>query len=976
MRLDVLGPLAVTAGEGPVVIGGTVRRRLLSVLALERNRTVPADRLIELVWGEDVPETAANTLQVHVAALRRALGGVGELELPGSARIRTDGSAYRLVTRPGEVDADDFDAGVAAARRWAGLDRPRAIGHLDGALVLWRGDVLADVALPADLLPDVAGLEARRDAAIDLRLRLRLAGGDPRAVLPDLEALVAADGMNESWVGLLMVALYRAGRQAEALGVFQAARRRLVDDLGLDPSPELRRLELAILRQDPDLATDVALGIVPEPTGLGPRPGHEDRLPAELTTFVGREAELAEVEKLLEGGARLVTVVGVGGVGKSRLALQAARAAQPRFRDAAAWVDLGGATAAEPVAEGIAMALGIRDQLEPPFVEALPAAMREQDVLLVLDNCEQATAAVGRVLEPLLSAVAGVSVIATSREPLGLAAERLLPLDGLSLPATDTEDPGAIRASDAVALLLDRGRAASPRRDVRDDDLADIVAIARRLDGLPLAIEMAAAGLRSASPAELAERLATPAATLGLAGSTSLDRHRTLRAAFDSSVGRLEPEEAAVFRRLAAFVSPATVAALAAVCGHGIGDVPAVVSSLVDRSLVVAVAAGRATRYGLLVPVRAYAAELLDAAGERDATLARHLAWATEVARFEYIRRIPDEAGAIRAITAELDELRAALARSIGGAASGSGDAPIPGLRGAGQELAGLLGWFWMNTGRIPEGRPLGEAALPGSTGSSRARLLRGLGYMATYSGEPARGAELLRECLALYREVDEPADHALAYSALGWAYLWPGENELALDAFERGAEQADRIREPRLRATLQAVLLGDVAQTYVAMHDIVRARGLGARILREAGPGDLRTLHFGHHFLGDCALLEHDPATAAAMYAQSLELAITLDDPVEVCVELQGLAMAQAGLGRHADALRLDAATEAWLGRMGVEIQIPFWRELRAEWIGPARASLGSPGEPDGTPLGAAEAVALARSLPTTAPETGSGVG
>ncbi|HEX8026608.1 MAG TPA: hypothetical protein VF484_10410, partial [Candidatus Limnocylindrales bacterium] len=515
--------------------------------------------------------------------------------------------------------------------------------------------------------------------------------------------------------------------------------------------------------------------------------------------------------------------------------------------------------------------------------------------------------------------------------------------------------------SDAVALLLERARAASPRRAVSDTDLDAALAIVRRLDGLPLAIEMAAAWLRSSSVVELAARLAAPAGTLELSGSTTGERHRTLRTAFDSSIQRLEADELALFRRLAVFAGPVPAAAIAAVSGRTPQEVARVVASLVDRSLVAPVATGAATRYGLLVPVRELAAELLAASGEEGDTRRRHLAWLTELARFEYARRITDEAASIRALTGVLDDLRAALASSMD---TRPGRHPIPELRAAGQELAGWIGWFWLNSGRIAEGRPLYEAALAGSTGPTRARILRGLGYMATYTGEPALGVELLRECVAIWHELDEPLDHALAFSALGWAYLWPGHNELALAAFERGAEQADRIRDPALRAPMQGVLLGDMAQTLVAMRDIRRGRELGARILREAAPGDLRTLHFGHHFLGDCALLEHDPATAAAMYAQSLELAVTLDDPVETCVELEGVAMAQAGLGRTLDALRIFDATEAWLDRMGVQIQVPFWKELKAEWIGPARASLGSAGEPDGTPLGAAAAVALARSL------------
>jgi predicted ATPase/DNA-binding SARP family transcriptional activator len=963
MHLSILGPLAVESDGRPADVGGAVRRRLLAILALGRNRAIPAERLIDLVWGDDPPATATNTLQVHVAALRRALAADGGM--PGTARIRTDPGGYRLVTEPDEVDAETFERAVADAQTWAGLDRRRAIRQLEAALELWRGDVLADVALPADLLPEVARLEALRAAAIDLRLRLRIAAGDGRGALPELERLGTDDPTNETWVALRMVLLYRAGRQADALAAYQATRRRLADELGLEPSPELRRLELAILRQDPDLDADAALGLAP---ALAADVGAPDRLPAELTSFVGRDAELREIDAVLDGRARLVTIVGIGGAGKSRLALRAARARRSRYAHGAAWAELVAASSAEHVAEAIATAVGLRQDLEPPLAEALGPALAEHELLLVVDNCEVAVDTVAGIVERLLRASPGLTVLATSRERLGLAGERLVPLEGLALPPAGLDDTAAIRASDAVALFVDRAAAASPRRALGDADLAAVVAIARRFEGLPLAIEMAAAGLRSASPAELADRLADPRRALALSGSTTVDRHRTLRAAFESSVDRLDAAEAGLFRRLAAFAAPVTAAAIGAVCSDGADDVGATLASLVERSLVVAVPHGSSTRYGLLVPVREYADMLLEAAGERDAVAARHLAWAVALARAEYTHRIADEAGAIAALTADLEDVRLALARSVGVTAASD---QARALRAAGQELASFLGWFWPATGRIPEGRSTGQAALDGATGAIRARLLRGLGYMATYAGEPRLGMELLRDCIAIWRGLDDPLEEALAFSALGWAYLWRGQNELALDAFERGADRADRIRDQRLRPTLQAVLLGGIAQTLVAMRDIPRARDLGARVLREAAAGDLRTLHFGHHFLGDCALFEHDPATAATMYARSLELAITLDDPVETCVELEGLAMAQAGLGRDAEAVALYDAVEAWLARMGVRIQIPFWRELLDEWIGPARARLGSPGEPDGTPLGAAAAVALARSLPTTAPES-----
>ena len=964
MQFSILGPLGVRSTSGPIQLGGTVRKRLLAILLLGRNRTIPTDRLIDLLWGDDAPATAGNTLQVHVAALRRLLDGAGEPA--GLEWIRTEGSGYRLIARSDEVDADIFEERLAGARRWCGIDRMRALAEIRASLALWRGDVLADIALPAELLPDVTRLEGLRATAHDLSMRLRIGAGDARDAIPDLEALVASDPANESWIGLLMIALYRSSRQADALAVYRTARRRLIEELGLDPSPDLRRLELAILRQDPELANDPSLEVVPAAELSGEPSATIHRLPANLTSFVGRAADVSEISRLISEGARLVTIVGIGGSGKSRVALQVAQVLKPAFSDGSRWVELAPLTSGEHVLEAFAAAVGVSKESGQPLAGAVAAAVADRHLLLVIDNCEPKVAAVARLIEPLLRVCPHLAVVATSREPLGIAGEHVWPLYGMGLPDESETDPGAIRLADAVALFLDRARSANPRRSVADDELADVVAIARRLDGLPLALEMAAAWLRVAGAHEIAKRLAEPADVLSLSGSTTVQRHRTLRAAFDSSVELLAGPDEAIFRRLAVFAGPVSLAAIERVCGVEVDDVPARLAQLVERSLVVAVASGLATRYGLLVPVRDYAWELLVKAGEADDAVARHLAWAIGLAQIEYERRIRDEAAAIRTLGVELDELRLAFDRSIG--ASGAiGEGPRNEFRAAGQKLAGLLGWFWPATGRLEEGRALLGRSLDGAAPADRARLLRGLGYMSTYAGDPQLAVAQLNECVTIWRELDEPFEECLALSALGWAHLWPGDNEPALSAFERGAEIAERIGAAELRA----VLLGGAAQTLVAMREIARARELAAVILAEASPGDLRTLHFGHHFLGDCALLTDDPATAATAYAASLELAVALDDPVEICAELQGVAMAQAGLGRAAEAVRLFDATEAWLGRIGVRILVPFWRTLIDEWIGPARASLGSRGGPGGAPLGAAAAVELARSLPTTAPTT-----
>lgn len=944
MEFAILGPIEARSAGVPIALGGAIPKRLLAVLLLHANRSVAAERLIDLIWGDDPPSTAANTLQVHVGGLRRAFAVAEPAGAP--PRIETTADGYRLRLERGELDVDRFEDGLTTARQLAGVEPDRALELVREALARWRGDVLADVALPPDLAPAATRLDGLRRAATELSLGIAIRTGHAEAAIPELEALATADPTDERWLALLMLALYRANRQVDALAAYRVGRERLVAELGLDPGPELQRLQLAMLRQDVDLEAESLLGGGPVSPEITDPTRPEQLMPAEVNAFVGREADLLELEALVDAGARLLTLAGIGGTGKSRLALRLAHRLREHADTGVRWVDLAPVSSGDDVPEAIAAALGVRQQPGRAILDSIVGSIGDRSLLLVVDNCEPVLWHAAHALERLIRACPGLVVVATSRQPLSLAAERVVPVHGLE------EESG-------IGLFLERGRAASPDRTLSDDDLVEIAAIVRRLDGLPLAIEMAAAWLRVMGPAEISARLADRDRLLGLTGSTTDPRHGSLRTAFDSSFELLAAPERTLLARFSTFAGTASLDTIRSVCGDGSTDVAGGLAILVERSLVVPLPSGSVTRYRLLDTIREYGRLRLHEAGEDVELATRHLAWGLALAERSYRRRISDEPGAIHHLTAELDELRLAFDRA---------STLDPHAR---PRLAGLLAWFWTATGRVADGRAITETGLAEATADvDRGRLLRGLGSLATLSKDSAGAVQMIEASMAIWHRRDEPFEECLTYSALGWAHFWPGDNELALDAFRRGAAIAERIGDPELRCAL----LGGEAQTLVALGRGEEARELARRLLQIAPPGDLRTLHYAHHFLGDLALQADDGPTAAVEYGRALNLAVALDDALEITVELQGLAMAQAVLGRTAEAVRLIDAAEAWSSRLGVTVSVPFWVALQQRLIAPVRAAIAAGGARSSgaaeIPLSPAEAVELARRLPATSIE------
>jgi predicted ATPase/DNA-binding SARP family transcriptional activator len=613
VQVAILGPLEVRDGSGaPLEVAGGRLRALLIRLVLDAGRPVPAPVLIDAVWGDEPPAEAANALQTLVSRLRRALGR--------AALITQGPGGYRLGIEDGDVDAPRFEARVAegtAALRDG--DPQRAARILRDALAMWRGPALADAGSFAEAY--AAKLDDQRLMATIERIDADLALGNAGDVVGELDALAGEHPLHERLAGLQMRALATAGRQAEALGVYERVRARLADELGVDPSPELQATHVDLLR-----------GRF-APTA----PEHRDRgrrtnLRAQLTSFVGRDDDVAGIGKSLELN-RLVTLVGPGGAGKTRLASEAAARIVDTAADGVWLVELASLTDPGDLPQTILGSLGIREahlldhraQLTArDATTRLRDMLADKQTLLILDNCEHLLDGCARLADDLLARCPALRILTTSREPLGITGEVLLAVSPLGQPAPGVA-PADAMSFPSVRLFADRAAAARPGFEIDEQTAPAAVQIVRRLDGLPLAIELAAARLRTLPLTEIAERLSDRFRLLTGGSRTALPRHRTLQAVVDWSWDLLTAHERLLAERLAVFPAGATRASASAVCADGDvpeADVPDLLASLVDKSLLTPVADG--TRLRMLETIREYGTERLAERTELERARARH----------------------------------------------------------------------------------------------------------------------------------------------------------------------------------------------------------------------------------------------------------------------------------------------------------------------------------------------------------------
>jgi predicted ATPase/DNA-binding SARP family transcriptional activator len=676
VQIAILGPVEVHDDGRRFDVSGTRVRRLLVRLAVDVGRVVSVDELVLAVWPDDPPANVGNALQTLVSRLRRALG---DADL-----ICQEFGGYRLAAPPAEVDVDQFSH--RARRGVAALNDGRpdeAATLLDDALSLWRGEPLHD----AGDAEYVAGLverweQERLDATAD-RIEADLAMGRCRERIVDLETLAVAHPLRERFAGLLVRALAAEGRTAEALVAYERLRSRLADELGADPSPRLQRQYLELLRGSPsDRESPPAATNIPTP----------------LTRVIGRTDEVKRISHLLET-ARLVSIVGPGGAGKTRLAMELAEMSRQHHRDGVWLVELAPVSEESGVVRAMSEPLGRYDGhvLELPSerpaadpVERLVERLHGMDTLLVVDNCEHVIAWTAALVDRLLASCPHLRILTTSREPLGIAGEALCVLPPLGMP---TAGSSIEEASDqpSVQLFVERAEAVDADFVLDGSTVDSVVEIVRRLDGLPLAIELAAARLRVMPVAEVARRLSDRFRLLTGGSRTAMPRHRTLRAVVDWSWSLLSEQERLLAERLSVFPSGATPDSAEAVCADE--RLPAAVisellDSLVDKSLL-KVADEEGLRYRMLETIREYGVERLN---DRNEVIAARTAHARHFSRLA-ARLDPDlrsnrQLPALRTLNLERDNLLSAL-RFLGD--SGGASATL--------HMAWSLCWYWAIVG-------------------------------------------------------------------------------------------------------------------------------------------------------------------------------------------------------------------------------------------------------------------------------------
>lgn len=878
MEFRILGPLEVLENGHSVKLGGPKQRALLAVLLLHANRVVSTDGLLEALWGDRPPEKAPKALQVYVSRLRKTLG---------PERILTASSGYRIAVDPGELDLERFRTLVAA-------------GKLDQALRLWRGDALADLVSEPFAQSEVARLDELRLACLEQRIDADLASGEHAALVGELEQLVREHPFRERLRAQLMLALYRSGRQADALAAYHDAYAALSEQLGIEPSKGLRELQQAILNQDPKLEPATRL-----------RP---DRiaLPVWLTPLLGRSRDVESIAALLLGDVRLLTLIGPGGTGKTRLAVGVARELAPEFDEGARFVALAPLADPELVVPTIATALGVRSSGGEDDVNAVARALDGRSMLLVLDNYEHLLDA-APVAGELAAAVPGLTILATSRAPLHLSGEHLWPVAPLEVPAGDTDrDPDGLRQLGAVELFVARARAAQPAFELTEDNAAAVADVCIMLDGLPLAIELAAARVAALPPEALMGRLDRVLPLLGGGPRDAPERQRTLEAAIAWSYDLLTEEQQALLRGLSVFAGGWTVEAAKTVCGATPDDLVA----LAEMSLVRDASAGADQRFSMLRTIREFAHDRLAQANEEDAATRGHADCMLALAREADVHlRSPNEAEWLARLELEHDNMRAALAASL---QSRAGDLALG--------LACSLWRFWYTRGHLAEGRrwltlalETGEDAPPELIATALAAGAR----IASLLGDLGEARSLAERSLQLSREHGDSTAISDALGALSLSLSLDDDREEAALLWEEAAELA-RQSGDRHGEALSIIDLGYHA---LKRGDLKRAEALILRsreLFRELGERE------GEGFaLLNLALLKlqcerYDEA--ADLVAESLAACMEVGSKQGISYAIEYLAAVSARRSRADDAARLLAC--AAQVRDGIGLRLPSYEQ------------------------------------------------
>ena len=869
MEFRILGVLEVVDGGRPVEVGAAKLRALLAELVLHANQIVSRERLMEVVWGDTPPATGTTTLNTYVSHLRAALEPARAPRSPARVLLTRD-PGYLLAIDPAQVDAMRFESLAAEGRRALSAgDAATAAVKLREGLGLWRGAALADFLYEAFAQPEATRLEELRLTSLEARVDADLALGRHHDLVSELRRLVDEHPLRERLWAQLMLALYRCGRQSEALRAYGELRRVLADELGIDPSPALRQLEDDVLQQQRGLDLAVGASPIPEPV---PRQPHATptNLPRTLTSFVGREDDIVQLTRLCSD-ARLVTLFGTGGVGKSRLALEVAAGLLEAHPDGVFLVELAPMRDAGGLYQHVLAALGVSEDDRSSPAETLVSHVAHQRILLLIDNCEHLVDACAALVEDLLGAGPGVRILATSRELLRIPLETAWRVPSLSSPPPDA-GVQELEGSEAARLFLDRARTASPGLALSDAEARHVARICQRLDGIPLAIELAATRTRLLSVSEIAERLDDRFGLLSAGSRTGPDRHQTLRAAVEWSYDNLTVAERRLFDCLSVFSGGFTLEAAESVCGghdvHG-SSVLETLAGLCDKSMVVAERGAGRGRFRMLETLREYGAERLGRSDRREAAHDAHLAWVASMATHtESELEGTGQSEGLHRLAVEHDNLRTAL-----GWAAGSPE------RSDLLSLAASLGRFWEVRGHLSEGRRWLECALgsaPTASPALRAKAHQWAGVLAQRQGDHEAARDNYQAALALSRDGNDRRGTASALHSLGNLEGLEGRLRAAMGLYEESLRIGRDLDDRRIIAA-SLTNLGWMAQT---LGEFTPAR----RFTEEAVStwqdlGDRQGLAQALTALAYLALLQGDHPRMRSWCAQALDIQQELGD-------------------------------------------------------------------------------------------------